>query len=54
MSNGPVLPDGTGSQMLRRSDLYAGLRDEAVARGASVQYGKRLVGARSDGRTGRR
>ena len=33
MSNGPVLPDGTGSQMLRRSDLYTGLRDEAVARG---------------------
>ena len=27
MSNGPVLPDGTGSQMLRRSDLYTGLRD---------------------------
>ena len=50
MSNGPVLPDGTGSQMLRRSDLYTGLRDEAVARGASVQYGKRLVEARSDGR----
>ena len=49
MSNGPVLPDGTGSQMLRRSDLYAGLRDEAVARGASVQYGKRLVEAQSDG-----
>jgi FAD-dependent urate hydroxylase len=50
MSNGPVLPDGTGSQMLRRSDLYAGLRDEAVARGASVQYGKRLACARSGGR----
>ena len=49
MSNGPVLPDGTGSQMLRRSDLYAGLRDEAEARGASVRYGKRLVEARSDG-----
>ncbi len=49
MSNGPVLSDGTGSQMLRRSDLYAGLRDEAVARGASVRYGKRLVGAQSDG-----
>jgi FAD-dependent urate hydroxylase len=49
MSNGPVLPDGTGSQMVRRSDLYVGLRDEAEARGASVQYGKRLVGAESDG-----
>jgi 2-polyprenyl-6-methoxyphenol hydroxylase-like FAD-dependent oxidoreductase len=49
MSNGPVLPDGTGSQMLRRSDLYTGLRDEAVARGASVRYGMRLVDARSDG-----
>ena len=49
MSNGPVLPDGTGSQMLRRSDLYTGLRDEAVARGASIRYGMRLVDARSDG-----
>ncbi len=50
LSNGPVLPDGTGSQMVRRSDLYTGLRDEAAARGASVRYGKRLVDARSDGR----
>ena len=49
MSNGPVLPDGTGSQMLRRSDLYTGLRDEAVARGASIRYGMRLVEARSEG-----
>jgi FAD-dependent urate hydroxylase len=49
MTNGPVLPDGTGSQMLRRSDLYTGLRDEAVARGASIRYGMRLVEARSEG-----
>ena len=29
MTNGPVLPDGTGSQMVPRSDLYVGLRDMA-------------------------
>jgi FAD-dependent urate hydroxylase len=39
------LPDGTVSQTLKRADLYRALRDEAVRRGARVEYGKRLVGA---------
>jgi FAD-dependent urate hydroxylase len=49
MSNGPVLPDGTGSQIVRRSDLYIGLRDEAVARGAAIHYGKRMIRAQREG-----
>jgi 2-polyprenyl-6-methoxyphenol hydroxylase-like FAD-dependent oxidoreductase len=49
MSNGAPLADGTGSQMLRRADLYRGLRDEAVARGATIRYGKQLVDATSEG-----
>jgi FAD-dependent urate hydroxylase len=43
--NGGTLSDGTVSQTLKRSDLYRALRDEAVSCGASVEYGKRLVGA---------
>ena len=43
--NGGTLSDGTVSQTLKRSDLYRALRDEAVSRGASVEYGKRLVDA---------
>jgi FAD-dependent urate hydroxylase len=43
--NGGTLPDGTVSQTLKRADLYRALRDEAVRRGASIEYGKRLVGA---------
>jgi FAD-dependent urate hydroxylase len=43
--NGGTLPDGTVSQTLRRADLYRALRDEAVRRGARVEYGKRLVDA---------
>jgi FAD-dependent urate hydroxylase len=42
---GGTLPDGTVSQTLMRADLYRALRDEAVRRGARVQYGKRLVDA---------
>ena len=38
--NGGTLPDGTVSQT-----LYRALRDEAVRRGARVEYGKRLVDA---------
>ncbi|RSN45201.1 FAD-dependent oxidoreductase [Amycolatopsis sp. WAC 04197] len=40
------LPDGTARQTLRRSDLYVGLRDEAVRRGIEIRYGRRLAGAR--------
>jgi len=43
--NGGALPDGTVSQTLKRADLYRALRDEAVRRGARVEYGKRLVDA---------
>ena len=43
--NGGTLPDGTVSQTLKRADLYRALRDEAVRRGASVEYNKRLVDA---------
>jgi FAD-dependent urate hydroxylase len=43
--NGGTLPDGTVSQTLKRADLYRALRDEAVKRGASIEYGKRLVDA---------
>jgi 2-polyprenyl-6-methoxyphenol hydroxylase-like FAD-dependent oxidoreductase len=45
--NGGTLPDGTVSQTLKRADLYRALRDEAVRRGARVEYGKRLVDAQS-------
>ena len=43
--NGGTLPDGTVSQTLKRADLYRALRDEAVRRGAHIEYGKRLVDA---------
>ena len=45
--NGGILPDGTVSQTLKRSDLYRALRDEAARRGVSVEYGKRLVDAQT-------
>jgi len=43
--NGGTLPDGTVSQTLKRAELYRALRDEALRRGARVEYGKRLVDA---------
>jgi FAD-dependent urate hydroxylase len=43
--NSGTLPEGMISQTLKRSDLYRALRDEAVRRGARVEYGKRLVDA---------
>jgi 2-polyprenyl-6-methoxyphenol hydroxylase-like FAD-dependent oxidoreductase len=45
MSMGDPLPDGTVSHLMPRGDLYRALRDEAVARGAEIRFGKRLVGA---------
>jgi 2-polyprenyl-6-methoxyphenol hydroxylase-like FAD-dependent oxidoreductase len=45
--NGGMLPDGTVSQTLKRADLYRALRDEAVRRGARIEYGKRLADAGS-------
>ncbi|ANN21483.1 FAD-dependent oxidoreductase [Amycolatopsis orientalis] len=46
---GGPLEDGTVSQTVLRSDLYLGLRDEAIRRGIEVHYGKRLTGARETG-----
>jgi 2-polyprenyl-6-methoxyphenol hydroxylase-like FAD-dependent oxidoreductase len=45
--NGGMLPDGTVSQTLKRAALYRALRDEAVRRGARIEYGKRLADAGS-------
>jgi FAD-dependent urate hydroxylase len=54
--NGGTLPDGTVSQTLKRADLYRALRDEAVRRGARIEYGKRLADAEAtpDGVVGAR
>ncbi|MFE5563655.1 FAD-dependent oxidoreductase [Amycolatopsis japonica] len=46
---GGQLDDGTVSQTVLRSELYIGLRDEAVRRGIEIRYGKRLAGARETG-----
>ncbi|MFE5502462.1 FAD-dependent oxidoreductase [Amycolatopsis japonica] len=48
---GGALEDGTVSQTVLRSELYIGLRDEAVRRGIEIRYGKRLADAHetSDG-----
>jgi FAD-dependent urate hydroxylase len=43
--------EGAASQTIKRTDLYQALRDEAVRRGISIEYGKRLVGV--DGTTAR-
>jgi 2-polyprenyl-6-methoxyphenol hydroxylase-like FAD-dependent oxidoreductase len=43
--NGGTLPDGTVSQTLKRANLYRVLRDEAIQRGVSIEYGKRLADA---------
>src|SRR5581483_4751935 len=42
LANGPTLPDGTVSITLKRADLYATLRNEALRRGVTVVHGKRL------------
>ncbi|HET9518082.1 MAG TPA: NAD(P)/FAD-dependent oxidoreductase [Actinoplanes sp.] len=44
---GPTL-DGLVTRTIRRADLYAALRDEAVRRGIPVHYGHRLTGLRQD------
>ena len=46
-SFGEPLPDGTHNQTITRADLYGVLRDEAVRRGVPIEYGKRLVAAKS-------
>jgi FAD-dependent urate hydroxylase len=40
--NGVRLDDGTVSECVRRSDLQRVLREEALARGVTIRYGKRL------------
>lgn len=45
LSLGAPLEDGTVGRLMARSDLYRALRDEAVARGAEIRLGSRLVGA---------
>jgi 2-polyprenyl-6-methoxyphenol hydroxylase-like FAD-dependent oxidoreductase len=46
-------PDGTTTTTIRRADLYAALRAEAVRRGIAISYEKRLAGLdnRADGVT---
>jgi len=44
-SNGPLnRADGLVARTIRRDELYGCLRDEAVRRGASIHYRKRVVG----------
>jgi 2-polyprenyl-6-methoxyphenol hydroxylase-like FAD-dependent oxidoreductase len=40
---GGTLPDGTTARTMTRSELYAMLRTEALRRGVTIEYGKRLV-----------
>ncbi|PVZ14286.1 FAD-dependent oxidoreductase [Actinomycetospora cinnamomea] len=44
--NGGALRDGTHALTIRRSDLYAALRDEAERRGIPTRHGKRLTAVR--------
>ncbi|HEX3782947.1 MAG TPA: FAD-dependent monooxygenase [Pseudonocardiaceae bacterium] len=41
------LADGTLSRTIKRTDLYGALRDAAIERGVRVEYGRRLVDART-------
>ncbi|WP_327088688.1 FAD-dependent monooxygenase [Nonomuraea sp. NBC_01738] len=43
VANGLALDDGTVSHTILRSDLYRIVRDEALSRNISIQYGKRLI-----------
>jgi 2-polyprenyl-6-methoxyphenol hydroxylase-like FAD-dependent oxidoreductase len=45
LGDGPLGSDRAMSRTLRRADLYAALRAEALARGARIEHGKRLTGA---------
>jgi FAD-dependent urate hydroxylase len=40
--------DGAVSVTVRRSDLYAALQDEALARGIRIEHGRRLIGVDQD------
>jgi 2-polyprenyl-6-methoxyphenol hydroxylase-like FAD-dependent oxidoreductase len=49
VATGVALSDGTLSHTLKRSDFYAALTDEAVARGVRIEYRKKLADARPEG-----
>lgn len=49
MMTGVALPDGTLSHTLKRTDLYAALTSEAVARGVRIEYQKKLIDAHAEG-----
>jgi 2-polyprenyl-6-methoxyphenol hydroxylase-like FAD-dependent oxidoreductase len=51
VANGLRLADGTESHTVQRADLYRIVRDEALARGVPIEYGKRLVGIEDTGRS---
>jgi 2-polyprenyl-6-methoxyphenol hydroxylase-like FAD-dependent oxidoreductase len=40
-----ALPDGTTGHTMKRADLYAAIREQAVGRGIRIEHGKRLVAA---------
>ncbi len=46
---GDTLPDGTTSHTMKRADLYRSLYDQALSRGISVEFNKRLVSAEDTG-----
>ncbi|MEU7856004.1 FAD-dependent monooxygenase [Nonomuraea sp. NPDC049141] len=46
---GTGVPGGLVSRTVKRADLYRFLREQAVSRGVRIEYGKRLVDARSTG-----
>jgi len=48
-SFGDPLPDGTRNQTMTRAAIYGALRDEALRRGVTVEYGRRLVAAEPTG-----
>ncbi|OLF05901.1 FAD-dependent oxidoreductase [Actinophytocola xinjiangensis] len=48
-SFGDPLADGTRNQTITRAALYGAFRDEALRRGITVEYGRRLVDAESTG-----
>lgn len=47
--NGGAVSDGSVSQTIRRGDLYRALQSQATERGVRVEYGKKLVDARTVG-----
>jgi 2-polyprenyl-6-methoxyphenol hydroxylase-like FAD-dependent oxidoreductase len=46
---GQAPPGGAASHTIKRSDLYRALHDQALARGISIEHGKRLSAAQDTG-----